>query len=769
MRETTRRRRFALPVVAALLALVAAACGGNGNGPGGTTNDAAFDPNDCQGGTLQVLNQRDITHLDPARLYTSGGGNIPSLLFRTLTTRNREGGAEGTKVVPDLATDTGKPSADAKTWTYHAAGQPEVRRRHADHVQGRQVRHRALVRAGAARRRAVPARLAGDAASYQGPYKDPAGIKAIETPDDKTIVFKLRKPEGDFPYLATATQFAPVPKAKDTGTRYENQPVSSGPYKVESYEKNKLLVLARNEHWSRDVDPQRLACPDRIEITSGLDAAVINQRLATSARRRRERRDHRHRARTGRAGSRRLRPEPAQAGREGRVPVTDYIAFNTKVKPFDDSRVREAISYAINRQSVINAVGGSRSPTRRRRSCRRRSRWGYQHYDYFPAGPNGDPAKAKAAPRRRPATRTGSPSRSRTEHRRHQTAPSVAAAVQDALKQAGITVKLNAGGRRVQRDRRGAGEVAGSLAVRLGCGLAVRRPVPAADLRRPADPRGGGNYNLAQLNDPKVNEEFDAINKLTDLSAAAPRYGALDATDRQAGVDGAAVPRQGPVAVRQEREERVRQRLDRQVRRHRHVGEVSETVQAPETPAEAAPEVGFGPPPVRRQPRRGRRDRRRGAARARRARRAPAHRTGRAGRDDVPPRADRLRARRRAGRPVGRDQRRALARSGADDGTRPVRASRVRRAGVTRRRDGGDRSAGTHRHRRRADLWARRAVPGRGQRPVHRPDPRVSLAGVRDRAARDRAELLPATGVARARPRRARAGAGSRASSAGRR
>src|SRR4051812_13325787 len=81
--------------------LLLAACDGGG---GGTSSSTAFDPATCQGGTLPVLNQGGITHLDPARLYTSGGGNIPSLLFRTLTTRNRQPGEAGAKPAPDLAT-----------------------------------------------------------------------------------------------------------------------------------------------------------------------------------------------------------------------------------------------------------------------------------------------------------------------------------------------------------------------------------------------------------------------------------------------------------------------------------------------------------------------------------------------------------------------------------------------------------------------------------------------------------------------------------------
>jgi peptide/nickel transport system substrate-binding protein len=102
-------------VVAALgLALLAgaAACSGPQD------DDAGGDGAPGEGGTLTVLNTEPQENFDPARLYTSGGGNVPSLVFRTLTTRNRADGAAGTKAVPDLATDLGRASENATVWTY---------------------------------------------------------------------------------------------------------------------------------------------------------------------------------------------------------------------------------------------------------------------------------------------------------------------------------------------------------------------------------------------------------------------------------------------------------------------------------------------------------------------------------------------------------------------------------------------------------------------------------------------------------------------------
>lgn len=73
------------------------------SGPKDTAaNSAADGGKPARGGTLTMLNTEAQSDFDPARLYTSGSGNVPSLVFRTLTTRNRAAGAAGTKAVPDL-------------------------------------------------------------------------------------------------------------------------------------------------------------------------------------------------------------------------------------------------------------------------------------------------------------------------------------------------------------------------------------------------------------------------------------------------------------------------------------------------------------------------------------------------------------------------------------------------------------------------------------------------------------------------------------------
>ncbi|NUP53949.1 MAG: ABC transporter substrate-binding protein [Catenulispora sp.] len=526
-----------IPVFTAALALViagTAACGSSSSpssGKGGQAGSAAaFDPKTCQGGTLEVLNQASISKLDPARIYTSGGGNIPSLLFRTLTTRNRLPGQEGAKPAPDLATDLGTPSDGAKTWTYHLKdnlffedGTPIT----SDDVKYGIERSFAPELSGGA---PYLRDWLVDASGYQGPYKQPEGIKAIETPDPKTIIFHLSKPEGDFPLLATATQFAPVPKAKDTGVDYEKHPVSSGPYMVATFEKKKTLDLVRNPHWSAATDPLRYACPDKINITAGLESAVINQRIATGSGQ-----DANAVTTDTTVGPDQLaqlgsNPDLAKRVSKGEFPATTYLAFNPKVKPFDDIRVREAISYAVNRSTAVNAAGGTAVAGASTTFLPPQKALGYQPYDYFPAGATGNPAKAKEL-----LAQAGYPNglSITLDHEADDAdnlGPKLATAIQDALKAAGITVTLKPSDDSGYRDVTGKPSTEPGLSLQYwGADWPSGGPflIPIFDGRQIID--SGGNFNLAQLNDPAVNAEIDAINQITDPAQAQARWGALDA------------------------------------------------------------------------------------------------------------------------------------------------------------------------------------------------------------------------------------------------
>ncbi|QNP70359.1 ABC transporter substrate-binding protein [Streptomyces roseirectus] len=519
-------RRVAAASVSLVVAAGVAACGPEDNG----AKDSGGDSTPHKGGTLSVLNSNPQKNLDPARLYTSGGGNVPSLLFRTLTTRNRENGAEGAKVVPDLATDTGRPNKDATVWTYtlkeglkYEDGTPITT---ADIKYGIERSFAPELSGGAPYLRDW---LVG-AAAYQGPYKDPKGLAAIETPDARTIVFHLNKPEGEFPFLATQTQFAPVPKAKDTGTKYVEHPVSSGPYKVVTNQNNgEHVVLDRNPNWSAATDTERKAYPDKIDVRSGLDSAVINQRLSASqgADAAAVTTD----TNLGPAELAKVTGDKSLAARvgTGHFGYTNYIAFNPKVKPFDNPKVRQAISYAVDRSSVVNAAGGSALAEPATTYLPNQKSFGYTPYDHFPAGATGDAAKAKELLKEAGHPNGLTVTLTHSNDKNFETGPEIATALQDALKKAGITVKLQGLEDNDYSDTvQSVKTEPGFFLAHWGADWPSGGPflAPIFDGRQIV--QDGANFNSAQLNDKSVNDEIDAINKLTDLDAAAKRWGALD-------------------------------------------------------------------------------------------------------------------------------------------------------------------------------------------------------------------------------------------------
>ncbi|GGS79857.1 ABC transporter substrate-binding protein [Streptomyces cinerochromogenes] len=519
-------RRVAAASVSLVVAAGAAACGPEDSDAKGSGGDSV--PH--KGGTLTVLNSEPQTDFDPARLYTSGGGNVPSLVFRTLTTRNRENGAAGAKVVPDLATDTGRPNRDATVWTYtlkkglkYEDGTPITS---ADIKYGIERSFAPELSGGAPYLRDW---LVG-AADYQGPYKDKKGLSAIETPDARTIVFHLNKPEGEFPYLATQTQFTPVPKSKDTGTKYESHPVSSGPYKVVKNENDgEHLVLERNTYWSAATDDERKAYPDSIDVRSGLDSSVINQRLSASqgADAAAVTTD----TNLGPAELAKVTGDKRLAARvgTGHFGYTNYLAFNPKVKPFDNPKVRQAVAYAIDRSSVVNAAGGSSLAEAATTFLPNQKSFGYTPYDPFPAGASGNAAKARELLAQAGYKSGLTVTLTHSNNKDFETSPEIATAVQDALKKAGITVKLQGLEDNDYRDKiHSVKTEPGLFLAHWGADWPSGGPflAPIFDGRQIV--KDGANFNTGQLNDKSVNDEIDAINKLTDLDAAAQRWGALD-------------------------------------------------------------------------------------------------------------------------------------------------------------------------------------------------------------------------------------------------
>jgi peptide/nickel transport system substrate-binding protein len=354
-------------VVAAAGALLLAACGGGSSDNG----DSGTDSGATKGGTITYLQlEEQFTNVDPQRVYTGEDlAFFNGTIFRTLTAyKFSADSAEGTTIVPDMATDLGTPNADSTEWQFTL--RDGITWETGDPVTCEDVKY------GVSRTFAtdvitngptyaismldIPTEEDGSSA-YKGPYTG-VGQEAFDeavtcSDDNKTITFKLSRSVPDFNYTVTLLAFAAVPKAADTGEKYDDKPVSNGPYKIQEYTKGKggKFILVRNDAWSQDSDPYRKAYPDQWNVDFGIDPTVIDQRLIAGA------------AADQTALSNALQPEslpivfndPKFEDRRTNEfdPYVRYFAVNVQKVP--NLKHRQAMAVALNRDALLTNAGGA--------------------------------------------------------------------------------------------------------------------------------------------------------------------------------------------------------------------------------------------------------------------------------------------------------------------------------------------------------------------------------------------------------------------------
>ncbi|MDL9980578.1 ABC transporter substrate-binding protein [Microbacterium candidum] len=355
-------RSTAIIAVAAALAVTITGCSASSSAPQQAA--ASKDPYAAhtvspgfttKGGNINVLMSSDFQTLDPGNSNYVQTANVGQLYYRTLTMAKETAGKPPT-IVPDLATDTGKVSSDGLTWTYTLKdgltfedGTPITS---ADIKYGVERTYARDVYTQAPQE--LNAALTDD--TYKGPYTG-GDLKAVDTPDAKTIVFHLKQPNPDFPALASRSNTAPVPQSKDTKQDYTNHPVSSGPYKIASYERGRELKLVRNDKWDPKTDANRTALPDTFTFSLSTAQATISQQLIA---------DNDPTALTLdsngalQASDTSRLTDSAVAARtaSGILGCTDVLDINTTT--VTDPDVRHAIALAMDRAAIQVQYGGPR-------------------------------------------------------------------------------------------------------------------------------------------------------------------------------------------------------------------------------------------------------------------------------------------------------------------------------------------------------------------------------------------------------------------------
>jgi len=359
------RARLRTVCVAGMATMLVACGGGPTPAGGGSTSPpasapAGINPSEAKGGTLRFANSGDWDSLDPADTYYTYAWNFARLYGRSLVTFRSAPGAEGAELVPDLAESLGKPNADATQWTYTL--RQGVKFEDGTPVTSKDVKYAVERSLDKSTFPNGPTYINDflDTQGYTGPYSDPdpnkLGLTAIETPDDRTITFKLKTPFSGFDYFAQLPATIPVPQKADTGATYKTHIVSSGPYMFDSYVAGKSFSLKRNPYWDPKSDPNRPALPDKIDVKLNVNAEDIDKQLLNGSL------DVDVTAggvQTDTQAQIVNNPQLKANADLAPIPRLWYTSINGTVAPFDNIDCRKAVELASDHDGFLRAFGGT--------------------------------------------------------------------------------------------------------------------------------------------------------------------------------------------------------------------------------------------------------------------------------------------------------------------------------------------------------------------------------------------------------------------------
>jgi YVTN family beta-propeller protein len=326
-----------------------------------------------RGGTLRVVSYGDpFDSLDPGLGYDGPALNILSMAYDGLTALKRVGSIDGTKLVPDLANSLPAVSDGGRTYVFEL--RPGIHYSNGRLVRPADFRY-ALERTAALRLHSFSApppfyeEIRGGASCVRRATRCDLSRGVIADARARTVTFKLVAPDPDFLYKLAQ----PVAAAIPVGTPKRKTIVpATGAYQIASYT-SKRLVLERNPHfheWSQAAKPDGF--PDRIIWTftrlrpSGCADSVpapVAQAICveTASKRAEVRAVEQGNEDVAFDGAPRelVREVTTQYARQAHPhpnwEVT-YLFLNTKVPPFDDVRVRRAVSFGADRTAAVRSA-----------------------------------------------------------------------------------------------------------------------------------------------------------------------------------------------------------------------------------------------------------------------------------------------------------------------------------------------------------------------------------------------------------------------------
>ncbi len=350
--RTKRVRSVAVAaVVAAGLALVVSACGGGGGGTTATTS--------AQGKTFSNLKVvwGTTDYMDPGLSYRLESWQLFQDVYLGLLAK-RYGtcgvGAGCTQIIPAIAQSLPKSNSDGTDLKF-------TLRKGLKYSNGESVKasdfKNTIIRDFKLNSPGIGffSNIVGTASCEATPTKCSAISGIIVNDQAGTVEIKLMKPQSDFLYILTTFFAAMVPSSTPQKDTENPPPAADGPYYISSYKPSRSFVALRNPHW-KPIPGIPNGNPDKITAVMTADLAQSAQYIQSN--------QYDYDENT--LPTDRLKQLQSKYPTQihlWRTPSTYYFFMNQRTPPFNNIKAREAVNYAINRQTLVDLRGGLGVPT----------------------------------------------------------------------------------------------------------------------------------------------------------------------------------------------------------------------------------------------------------------------------------------------------------------------------------------------------------------------------------------------------------------------
>lgn len=173
-------------------------------------------------------------------------------------------------------------------------------------------------------------------------------VESVEAPDDQTVVFTLKGPFAPFlNFLANHFMWILPKEAIEGDFDIDQAAIGTGPFMLEKYEDNVQAVFVRNPNYYEDGKPYLDEVVYKIVPDQGARIAAFRTGESDTI--------------SGLSPEEReslLKTNPDTMINEVMMATQSLIFMNMERKPFDDLRVRKAVSLAVDRQNAVDSIFG---------------------------------------------------------------------------------------------------------------------------------------------------------------------------------------------------------------------------------------------------------------------------------------------------------------------------------------------------------------------------------------------------------------------------